>query len=93
MHVTIETDEAWLARVAADGIATERVRLVAARDSRLVAARALSDALRGTPDVAVFADEITAAGRVEMLTFLREQAISITAHRFGNPDDWSEAVI
>jgi RHH-type proline utilization regulon transcriptional repressor/proline dehydrogenase/delta 1-pyrroline-5-carboxylate dehydrogenase len=28
-----------------------------------------------------------------MLTFLREQAISITAHRFGNPDDWSEAVI
>ncbi|RII91822.1 aldehyde dehydrogenase family protein [Clavibacter michiganensis] len=93
VHVTIETDAAWLARVAASGIPTERVRLVAARDARLVEARALSDALRGTPDVAVFADEVTAAGRVEMLTFLREQAISITAHRFGNPDDWSEAVI
>ncbi|WP_414172827.1 hypothetical protein [Clavibacter tessellarius] len=93
VHVTIETDDAWLARVAADGIVTERVRLVAARDARLVEAQALSDALRGTPDVAVFADEVTAAGRVEMLTFLREQAINITAHRFGNPDDWSEAVI
>ena len=26
------------------------------------------------------------AGRVELLPFLREQAVSITAHRFGNPD-------
>jgi RHH-type proline utilization regulon transcriptional repressor/proline dehydrogenase/delta 1-pyrroline-5-carboxylate dehydrogenase len=26
---------------------------------------------------------VTTAGRVELLAFLREQAVSITAHRFG----------
>ena len=29
---------------------------------------------------------MTASGRVEVLPFLKEQAVSITAHRFGNPD-------
>ena len=33
------------------------------------------------------------AGRVEVLPFLREQAISITAHRFGNPSTLSDGVI
>ena len=32
------------------------------------------------------AGPVTSAGRVELLPFLREQAVSITAHRFGNPD-------
>lgn|GEM_PF-2919830 len=27
-----------------------------------------------------------AAGRIELLPFLREQSVSITAHRFGFPD-------
>ena len=32
---------------------------------------------------------ITGAGRLEMLPFLREQAVSITCHRFGNLiNDW-----
>jgi len=25
------------------------------------------------------------AGRIELLTFLREQAVAVTAHRFGSP--------
>ncbi|MFT4122678.1 MAG: bifunctional proline dehydrogenase/L-glutamate gamma-semialdehyde dehydrogenase [Microbacteriaceae bacterium] len=48
-------------------------------------ARALATALHGSPDVAIHAGAVTAAGRVELLPFLREQAISITNHRFGNP--------
>jgi RHH-type proline utilization regulon transcriptional repressor/proline dehydrogenase/delta 1-pyrroline-5-carboxylate dehydrogenase len=41
----------------------------------------------------VYADEVTTAARIELLPFLREQSISITAHRFGTPDPWSESVI
>ena len=46
-----------------------------------------------TTDLAVYDGEVTSAGRIELLPFVHEQAISITAHRFGNPDDWSAAVI
>ncbi|WP_045744145.1 bifunctional proline dehydrogenase/L-glutamate gamma-semialdehyde dehydrogenase [Actinoplanes rectilineatus] len=49
------------------------------------AAQAVAQATGGRPDLAVWAGPVTEAGRVEMLPFLREQAISITAHRFGNP--------
>jgi RHH-type proline utilization regulon transcriptional repressor/proline dehydrogenase/delta 1-pyrroline-5-carboxylate dehydrogenase len=49
-------------------------------------ATALATAVGGTPDLAIYAGEVTAAGRVELLPFLREQAVSVTAHRFGNPD-------
>ena len=52
----------------------------------LVTAADLAFAIEGTPDVAVWAGPVTSAGRLEMLPFLREQAVSITAHRFGNPD-------
>ncbi len=48
-------------------------------------ARELCAALGGDPDVAIWSGPVTAAGRVELLPFLREQAVSITAHRFGNP--------
>ena len=47
----------------------------------------------GDPDLAVYPNEVTTAGRIELLPFLHEQSITITAHRFGNPDDWSESVI
>ena len=47
----------------------------------------------GDPDLAIYAGEVTTAGRIELLPFLREQAISITAHRFGNPDPTFRDVI
>ena len=50
-------------------------------------------ALGGRPDIGVYDGEVTEAGRVEMLPFLKEQAVSITAHRYGNPDRFSEGVI
>ncbi|KQQ93068.1 1-pyrroline-5-carboxylate dehydrogenase [Leifsonia sp. Leaf325] len=96
--VTVETDAAWLAGLASstsalrDEQGPKRLRLVAA-DSRDALATAVAGALDGTPDVAVYAHEVTQSGRVELLPFLHEQAISITAHRFGNPSTLSDGVI
>ncbi|TFD43840.1 aldehyde dehydrogenase family protein, partial [Cryobacterium sp. TMT2-10] len=93
--VTVESDAEWLERAAAGGIRTSRVRLIGG--DRLTgatqAASALTHALRGSPDIAIYAHPVTQAGRVELLPFLREQAISITAHRFGNPSTLSDGVI
>lgn len=106
VNVFVETDEQWLDRVArpeqdvADAVAGEpgpvrppRVRLVGGADAVAVAHRALAEAIGGDPDVAIYDNEVTTAGRIELLPFLHEQSITITAHRFGNPDDWSEGVI
>jgi len=70
-----------------------RVRLVGSAASVSALHRALAEATGGDPDVAVYDNEVTTAGRIELLPFLREQSITITAHRFGNPDPWSESVI
>jgi len=93
--VTIESDAEWLERAAAGGITTSRVRLIGGDPltGATDAAAQLAHALRGSPDVAVYAHPVTQAGRVELLPFLREQAISITAHRFGNPSTLSVGVI
>jgi RHH-type transcriptional regulator, proline utilization regulon repressor / proline dehydrogenase / delta 1-pyrroline-5-carboxylate dehydrogenase len=58
---------------------------VAGRDAGGVAL-AVAIALEGSPDVAVYAGDVTTSGRIELLPFLREQAVALTAHRFGNPD-------
>jgi len=90
VRITREDDAAWLARVAKRGakaLGASRVRLVGGDAS------ALAQALGGAPDVAVWAHPVTPSGRVELLPFLHEQAISITNHRFGNPTTLSQGVI
>ncbi|WP_423921241.1 proline dehydrogenase family protein [Frigoribacterium sp. 2-23] len=47
--------------------------------------RALARAVEGSPDVAIYAGDVTEEGRVELLPFVHEQAVSVTAHRFGTP--------
>ena len=47
----------------------------------------------GDPDLAVWDSAVTAAGRLELLPFLREQSISITAHRFGTPNHLTDGVV
>ncbi|MFG6444959.1 proline dehydrogenase family protein [Microbacterium sp. P07] len=103
--VWVESEDEWIERMTGDaGIVSAaadeaspprppRARLVGAPDSVAELRRALAEATAGDPDLAVYADEVTTAGRIELLPFLREQAISITAHRFGTPDPWSEPVI
>ncbi|WP_120521129.1 proline dehydrogenase family protein [Arthrobacter celericrescens] len=81
----IENDAEWLA--AAARMEGGRIRLIGGDYS------ALADATGGRPDVAVYHGQVTPAGRVEMLPFLHEQAVSITAHRFGTPNHLSDALI
>ncbi len=85
--VPVRVEEAgdWARRLAGSG--QLRVRLISADAAPLVAATS------GSPDVAVYAGKVTEAGRVELLPFLREQAISITAHRFGTPTALSEGLL
>ncbi|WP_164878261.1 proline dehydrogenase family protein [Microbacterium enclense] len=70
-----------------------RVRLVGTASSVDTLRVALAEALGGDPSLTVYAGEVTTAGRVELLPFLREQAVSIEAFRFGRPDPWSAEVI
>jgi RHH-type proline utilization regulon transcriptional repressor/proline dehydrogenase/delta 1-pyrroline-5-carboxylate dehydrogenase len=80
--LTVEDDATFAA-----GLTAGRVRLVGGD------APALAAATGGRPDLAVWSGPVTEAGRVELLPFLREQAISITAHRFGNPLPLAAAVL
>ncbi|NRD26457.1 proline dehydrogenase family protein [Frigoribacterium sp. VKM Ac-2836] len=47
---------------------------------------ALARAVQGSPDVTIVAGEVTEEGRIELLTFVREQSVSLTAHRYGRLD-------
>lgn len=86
-QVMVETTQAWVDRLAR--LRPERVRVLGpGEDSEL-----LATAIAGDPGVAIISRPSTWSGRIELLSYLREQAISITAHRFGEPDDWSEAVL
>ncbi|MET3923537.1 proline dehydrogenase family protein [Arthrobacter sp. UYEF20] len=89
--VTVENDAGWLAaagRLAGAGwLSGGRIRLIGGD------AHALAEATGGRPDVAVYIHQVTEAGRVELLPFLHEQAISITAHRFGTPNHISDSLI
>ncbi|MFM9272900.1 bifunctional proline dehydrogenase/L-glutamate gamma-semialdehyde dehydrogenase [Pseudarthrobacter sp. NKDBFgelt] len=91
IEVTVESDTDWLAsagRLAAAGkLSNGRVRLIGGT------AAALAKAAGGRPDLAIYAHPVTEAGRVELLPFLHEQAVSITAHRFGTPNHLSDALI
>jgi RHH-type proline utilization regulon transcriptional repressor/proline dehydrogenase/delta 1-pyrroline-5-carboxylate dehydrogenase len=86
--LTVEDDEAWTARVARlAGTSPARIRLIG------TSVAATARAAGGSPDIAVYASDVVSAGRVELLTFLHEQAVSITAHRYGTPNHLSDAVI
>ncbi|MFT4156469.1 MAG: proline dehydrogenase family protein [Microbacterium sp.] len=100
--VYLESDDEWIERglrrtEGVEGTAaaprSERVRLVGAADTVAALRARLIDATDGSPDISIFDGEVTSAGRIELLAFVREQSISVTAHRHGIRDDWSAAVI
>ncbi|MFI1988464.1 bifunctional proline dehydrogenase/L-glutamate gamma-semialdehyde dehydrogenase [Actinoplanes sp. NPDC020271] len=74
-EAVVESD----AEFAAGLTGVNRVRLIGGSAAELAAATG------GRPDLAIWAGPVVEAGKVELLPFLREQAVSITAHRFGNP--------
>ncbi|WP_336652241.1 MULTISPECIES: bifunctional proline dehydrogenase/L-glutamate gamma-semialdehyde dehydrogenase [unclassified Leucobacter] len=89
VELCFEDADAWRDRVrnlaAGDGPHTgARIRVVAG-DSLEQEVAEVFRAAAGSPDIAVYGGEVVSAGRVEMLPHLREQAVSITAHRFGTP--------
>lgn len=85
LQVTVEDDDTWHDR--ARDLPSGRIRLLGGSASELYAA------VGGRPDIAVYAQPVTESGRVELLPFLREQAVSITAHRFGTPNQLSDELI
>jgi len=84
IDLRVEDEDAWTRR--AGSMHDERVRLVGG------SAAALLQAVGGRPDLTVHDHPVTESGRVEALPFVREQAIAITAHRFGTPSRIVEAV-
>ncbi|WP_426188224.1 bifunctional proline dehydrogenase/L-glutamate gamma-semialdehyde dehydrogenase [Microbacterium sp. TWP3-1-2b2] len=78
--VAVEDASGWAAR--ATRLAETgggRIRLVGGD------AAATAAATGGSPAVAVYAGPVLSAGRIELLPYLREQAVSISSHRFGTP--------
>lgn len=87
--VLLERDEAWLERIAvhgpggtggevgADAEPVSRVRLIGGDRTRA------AEWMGGLARVTLWADPVTMAGPVELLAFVREQSISVTAHRHG----------
>ncbi|WP_281641213.1 proline dehydrogenase family protein [Aurantimicrobium minutum] len=87
IRVDQRSDQSWLASLAETDLTNARIRLIGGSASQVTAAT------NGRPDLAVYAGPVLLAGRIEMLPFLREQAVSITAHRFGTPNHLSDALI
>ena len=91
IEVTVEDAHSWdsrLAMVANSGGLGMRVRVLGPRDES--SQQRWADATRassGSPDVALYTGAVTAWPHSELLPFLREQAVSITNHRFGTPLD------
>lgn len=80
--VAIESDSAFASRLSGGSLqSATRLRLVGGSPSDVAMATG------GRPDLAIYGGVVTEAGRVELLPFLREQAVSMTAHRFGTPND------
>lgn len=86
VDVVIETDARFVSALQASSARPHRIRLLGGD------ALKLATALAGDPDVAIYSGAVTASGRIELLPFLHEQAISMTAHRFGNPDPVTASV-
>jgi RHH-type proline utilization regulon transcriptional repressor/proline dehydrogenase/delta 1-pyrroline-5-carboxylate dehydrogenase len=81
----VEDTQAWAARLAAGRPA--RVRVLGADGD------ALTRATGGAPEIAVYDGPVTEAGRIELLPFVHEQAISITAHRFGTHNPLTDGLV
>jgi RHH-type transcriptional regulator, proline utilization regulon repressor / proline dehydrogenase / delta 1-pyrroline-5-carboxylate dehydrogenase len=90
--VAIEQDSIWLNSLsgylprAGKRVKPMRLRLIGSAD------RSASSPL-SSADIAIWSGDVTEAGRIELLPYFHEQAISITAHRFGNPIDLPRVVL
>ncbi|MGB6038984.1 MAG: bifunctional proline dehydrogenase/L-glutamate gamma-semialdehyde dehydrogenase [Gordonia sp. (in: high G+C Gram-positive bacteria)] len=79
LAVSVELDtRSFLAQV--DGRKITRIRVAGTPTDDL------TSLVASRPELALLDDAVTASGRVELRYWLAEQAVSMTMHRFGNPD-------
>jgi RHH-type proline utilization regulon transcriptional repressor/proline dehydrogenase/delta 1-pyrroline-5-carboxylate dehydrogenase len=64
------------------GASTNRVRLVG------FPGRFRRSMRQSSVSLSVYDHDVTESGHIELLPYFREQSVSITAHRFGNPVQW-----
>lgn len=86
-QLEVESDAAFGQRVSRLETRPARIRLIGG------SVRLLAEAVAGSPDVAIFPQPVTTEGRIELLPFLREQGVSVTAHRFGHPDQTAQLAL
>jgi len=79
----LEDDATW--RDSVSTFPAGRIRLLGRRNHDL-------DVADGRPEIAVYAQPVVEAGRIELLTFLREQSVTVTAHRFGSPSPLADGL-
>lgn len=83
IEVSLERDDDWMQRLAvsgptgSDGVVAARVRLIGGDAVRT------AEWMGGLDRAALWAEPVTMAGPVELLTLLREQSVSARAHRHG----------
>lgn len=81
----VQDAAAWSAVLLGED-APRRVRLIGGSRQAFAAASS------GRADIALYDQPVLEAGRVEMLTFLHEQSVAVTAHRFGSPTPLAEGL-
>ena len=97
VEVAVERGAVWEARLsdmASSGALGVRVRIVGDRRVPSEELWQQASALTGgSPDVALYTGPVTTCPHTELLTFLREQAVAITSHRFGTPLDLAKGLL
>jgi len=88
VSVEIQTEHEWQEDLGRreEELSGQRIRLVGGSPA------AITMATGGRPDLAIWSGPAVTAGRIEMLPFLREQSVSITAHRFGTPNHLTDDI-
>jgi RHH-type proline utilization regulon transcriptional repressor/proline dehydrogenase/delta 1-pyrroline-5-carboxylate dehydrogenase len=84
VRVRVDDDAAWPQVLRTQPPA--RVRLLGGSRA------AFAEQSEGRADIALHAQPVLEAGRIELMTFLREQAVAVTAHRFGSPTPLAEGL-
>ena len=97
VDVDVEAPAVWEARLADLGASGElglRVRIIGPRhQSGAERWREASRATSGSPDVALYTGAVTGNPHSELLPFVREQSVTVTAHRFGTPLDLAAGLL
>src|SRR5699024_12681321 len=75
--IRVEDASSCAARI--DTLDHSLIRLLGSADAQL------REAIAARVEVALYDAPVVTSGRVELLTFFREQAIIATDHRYGNP--------